>query len=91
MITLAILNAILTFFDWLTSHVFSGFGNYLASIGSNLSILTVPSTIYDFISLVKYFLPMGTILVMFSITVALISIGLVLSFLHFLAHILGII
>lgn len=90
MITLTILNLILQWFDWLVSHLYSPLGNALANIGSKLSLLTVPSTIYDFVSLTVYFLPMGTVLVLFNITMFIIALGCLLAFLHFLWHILGI-
>lgn len=91
MITLFVLNQILQWFDWLLSHLFSGFGSYLANAGSKLSVFTVPSTIYDFVSITVYFLPMGTIIVLFNITLLLIGIGLILAFLHFCVHIAGIV
>lgn len=86
MVTIAILN---WFLD-LTNHVFlalfAPIHDFIQQLGTKILALHIPVTLYDIIALGTYFLPMGTIIALLSITGMLISISIVLSFVRFIIH-----
>lgn len=87
MITLAILNYCISIIDYLLTHAFYDVYVYLSNLGTSIQALQVPATIYSIFSLVCYFLPIGTIGVLFFITMTLVIIagflGLIYALLNF--------
>lgn len=80
MITLLLINLITQFFDYLFTHALNPIYVFLMDVGTSIQALQVPAIIYQIISISSYFLPYGTILVLFTITIGLVVIGILLAF-----------
>lgn len=82
MITLAVLNYVINIFDYLLSTLFNPFYIFISNLGTQIQALQVPATLYAILSLTIYFLPMGTIGVLFTITLSLLAIMIIYSFVY---------
>lgn len=90
MITLWILNHVFAMFDSFLNGLFAPLYYFIADLSNNISALQVPTTLIETASLVAYFLPLGTMLILFNITIGLLALQLALGLLHFIVHGLGI-
>lgn len=88
MITLAVFNLVLNIFDYLLTHVFSTFYNAIPNLTNSISSLQIPQSLYDILALTYYFLPMGTVGVLFDITIALILGAIIYAFVYALLNII---
>ena len=85
MITLLVLNHIANLINSLYAAFFSWAIQPLTNMASTIQTFYVPQTILDVFSLANYFLPMGTISVLFGLTVIMILIKIAAAVLHFLS------
>lgn len=87
MITIAFMNWLIGLFNgfmlWMTSPVH----DLLINISTSISAFQIPIIIWDGLALAILFLPVGTIVALLTITLALTSIQIVLAFAHFIFHI----
>lgn len=74
MITLAIFNFIIARLDYLLTHALYPLYVHVSDLGTSISALQVPASVYSVLSLTFYFLPMGTIFTLFTITIGLVVI-----------------
>jgi len=88
MITLAIINKVISIMNYLCTHVFSDFYTHIVNYQNYLSGLQAPQTLIDIFALAKYFLPFGTITVLFEITVGLVLISLIYAFIYMTLNII---
>ena len=72
MITLAIFNYFINIVDYILTHALNSIYVKVADLGTMIGALQVPATIYNILSLCIYFLPMGTIIVLFNITIVIV-------------------
>lgn len=82
MLTLALINLIISFIDFLLTHLFNPIYSTLMNLGTLIPSLQVPAIIYSTFSLCFYFLPMGTIFTLITITCVLVGTATILSFVH---------
>lgn len=82
MITLTVLNYIISAFDYLLTHILNPFYVKIADFGTLIGALQVPAAVYNILSLTIYFLPMGTIVVLFTVTVSLLLILVIYAFVY---------
>lgn len=85
MITLLVLNHIANLINSLYAAFFGWAIQPLTNMATTIQSFYVPQTILDVFSLANYFLPMGTISLLFGLTVIMIFIKIVASVLHFLS------
>lgn len=86
MVTIAILNWFLDLTNNIFLTLFNPIHDFIQQLSTKIIALSIPSTIYDIFAVGTYFLPMGTVLTLLSITAMLISISIVLSFIRFILH-----
>ena len=67
------------------------FIDYLNNSTASLSALRVPVLLSDLLRLSTFFLPMGTIALLFSVSIILIIIQIVHSFFRWIVHLFGLI
>lgn len=79
MITLHVLQWVINMCDTILTHLFNPLYVLFTNLGTAISGLQVPAIIYSTFSLVIYFLPMSTIIVLFNITLGLVAIAIILS------------
>lgn len=79
MITLHVLQWVINIADTILTHLFNPLYVMLTNLGTSISGLQVPAIIYSTFSLVIYFLPMSTIILLFNITLGLVAIAIILS------------
>lgn len=82
MITIFLINLIANVGNHLLLTLFGNLIPTLNAISSYISNYSIPQTVYDVFSLVALFLPMGTIYVLFFMTITVIGIKLALSLIH---------
>lgn len=82
MITLAFINLLISFIDFLLTHLLNPIYSTLMDLGSLIPSLQVPAIIYSTFSLCFYFLPMGTIFTLITITCVLVGTAIILSLVH---------
>lgn len=91
LITLYLINKLASILLYIESTLFNGaIHTVFTSLGNNLSALSVPVTLYQVFELVCLFLPIGTIAILFNITMFLFALRFVFGLIHFIAHIGGI-
>lgn len=86
MVTIAILNWFLDLSNHVFLNLFAPIHDFIGQLGSKIIALEIPVTLYDIIAVGTFFLPMGTILTLMSITGMLISISIIISFIRFILH-----
>ena len=84
MITYAILNQFLNLIDYILTGVLNPFYIKISDLGTSIGALQVPATIYDILSLTIYFLPIGTIVILFNITLVMLAILISYAFIYML-------
>ena len=82
MITLALFNLFISFIDYLLTHLLNPIYSSLMNLGTLIPSLQVPAVIYSTFSLCFYFLPMGTIFTLITITCVLVGTATILSLVH---------
>ena len=91
MITLYLINKLASILLYLETNLFNGaIHTVFTNLGNNLSALSVPVTLYQVFELVCLFLPIGTIVILFNITMCLFGLRFVFGLVHFIAHLGGI-
>ena len=88
MITLAIINFALSCVNAFISNYLSDLIEPLTDLATFVSAFQIPQTILDIYALVVYFLPIGTIGILFGFTVVIIIAKFVLAVIHFLPGLL---
>lgn len=88
MITLAIINFALSVVNTLITTFLSDLIEPLTDLATFVSAFQVPQTILDIYALVVYFLPIGTIGILFGFTVIIIFAKFVIACAHFLPSII---
>lgn len=83
MITIALIDFFLDVGSRFITNYFSGWFSTLADLGTYISAFYFPQTLLDTLSLVAYFLPLGTILTLLAFVIIIIQIKLVVSLIHF--------
>lgn len=91
MIITMVINQILLVLEDIILIFASPVRDFLLDVSSHFVSLYVPVIIYDVIALAVYFLPMSTILILAGITLTLVSVNLILSFVRWFVHAFGII
>lgn len=79
MLTLALLQLVINFFDFLLTHLLNPIYSTLMNWGSTIPALQVPAIIYSTFSICFYFLPMSTIFVLLGITLNLVGIAFIFA------------
>lgn len=82
MITLAVLNFFIARIDYLLTHALYPLYVHLSDLGTSIASLQVPASIYSILSLTFYFLPMGTIFTLFTITIGIVIMLCLMGFLY---------
>ena len=91
LITLYLINKLVTVLLFIENNFFNGLLHTLFSnLGQNLNAINVPVVMYQTFALVGLFLPMGTVALLFNITMALFALRFVFGLIHFIAHLGGI-
>ena len=85
MITLVILNNVLHWVDSFYSSFMSWAISPITAIATYIQAFYVPQTFLDIFSIANYFLPIGTIAVLFGLTAIIILIKILAAVLHFLS------
>lgn len=83
MFTLTILNFIFTFLNQLYIAIFRGTVPTLDSLNSFITNYSVPQTLIDSYSLCVLFLPIGTLSTLFTITLIIVIIKILIAAVHF--------
>ena len=91
MITLYILNRLMQILDSMAASALDPFVDFLNNSTASLSALRVPVVLYDILRLAFFFLPMGTIGLLMSVTIFLIMIEIVHCFARWVVHLFGLI
>lgn len=91
MITLYFINRIMAILDSMAAATLDPFVDYLNNSTASLSALRVPVILSDLLRLSTFFLPMGTIGLLLSVTIILILIEIVHSFIRWVVHLFGLI
>lgn len=84
MITLHLIQLVVNIVDYLFTHALNPIYVLLMDAGTYISGLQVPAILYEVISISMYFVPYGTILLLFQITIGLVGIAIILSFINVL-------
>lgn len=82
MIILLILNFVLDMMNYFWVNFFPNLSNYTSTISTWVTGFDIPTQIVQFMSLVAYFLPMGTIATLGLLTAIIIGLKLVHAILH---------
>lgn len=85
MLTLLVLNTVLHWFDSIYSTLFSFIVEPFTNIATYVQTFYIPQTILDMFSICIYFLPIGTIFVLFFLTFQIIKVKIFFSVLHVLS------
>ena len=91
MITLYFINRIMLILDSMAAAFLDPFVDYLNNSTASLSALRVPVLLTDLFRLSTFFLPMGTIALLLSVTIILIIIEIIHSFVRWVVHLFGLI
>lgn len=84
MITLTILNFILDLATNLATHIFGNLLQPMTSLSQYIQAFYIPQTILDIYANVCYFLPIGTIAILFALTALIVTAKIIMSLCHFL-------
>lgn len=85
MFTLTILNFVFTAINHLYIFIFRGAVPTLDSLNSFITNYSVPQTLIDSYSLCVLFLPIGTLSTLFTITLIIVIIKILIAAVHFLS------
>ena len=87
MITIAFMNWLIGIFNGFMLWITSPIHDLLINISTAISGFSIPVILWDTFALCVLFLPVGTIATLLVITLALVSIQILLAFAHFIFHI----